>query len=721
MRHFSDTFLEPAVWFAADWSLRWAALLVLVAMTLWILRPRRAALRQLLLWVALIAGLLVPFSPRWGGVWERTPQLPEPSPTSPSPTSPSFPRSAWERTPGRSASRATPEPNATQSVAPVRSHAERGNEREPPSESLGSRRLIVLGIASCWCLAVAYLLMRHLCGWIFLRGLRRDSVEATGTIADLFVSCRAELHVGKAVRLATHPDVRSPILLGWLRPCIIVPTDWPQRSIQSQRAALLHELAHVRRRDHLLAPLLDIIRIAFFFHPLVRSLLAQLEHERELLCDEMVVRLGIDRRDYARLLLEFGRSSGRLAWPAVSLPMSRRRTVKIRIYHLLEDDMERWIRPLPVRWAVVLGAGLLTLSLGLASYRAWAEEKKRFELPDRKAEQQLLRSKPAESAIQREDLRYGGKDFNQWRTDTLTELKGSIRVDGMKAFAAFGANGYGPEATQAILEIMRGYDTTQKHQSDDDSAVLWAAYQAVAKIGPAALSTLTQAVEEKNRNERHFAVQALEQMRSDARSAVPVLLKAMKNEDIGTRLRALDAVRLIDSHAKGFVPALIEALKDKDERMRSTASATLSQSGIVKKVKHTKSAIPALLEALQDQEAEVRLNALGALNTIGPEKHGIGMVSQLLQDDDGRVQRAAYYYLRSLGPDGKEAVPAIIAELKKKPVMWTVPIETLAAIGPAARDAIPELTQLLQSERPDIRESALKALKQISPDNKRWP
>jgi hypothetical protein len=44
--------------------------------------------------------------------------------------SPSFPRSAWERKLGRSASRPGREQDATQSVADLRSHAERGNENE---------------------------------------------------------------------------------------------------------------------------------------------------------------------------------------------------------------------------------------------------------------------------------------------------------------------------------------------------------------------------------------------------------------------------------------------------------------------------------------------------------------------------------------------------------------------------------------------------------------
>lgn len=714
MRHFIDTLLEPALWFAVDWSLRWAVLLAVVALLLWIFRARRAAIRQMFLLIALIAGLLVPLTPRWGG-WERTSRLAEQSPTS---TPSSFPRAAWERTSRRSAARPTQQPDATQSVAAVRSDAEQGTERDQRDkkderESLDHRRIIVFGLASCWCFVVAFQLIRSLCGWLFLRRLRRESVEATGETSDRFAACRAEMRVRGGVRLATHPHIRSPILLGWLRPCILVPPDWPQRDAASQRAGLLHELAHVRRRDHLLAPLLEIVRIAFFFHPLVRWLLARLEHERELLCDEMVVRLGIDRREYAHLLLEFARLSGRLAWPAVSLPMSRRRTVKGRIDHLLEEDMERWIRPLPLRWAVVLGCALLSLSLGLASYRVWAEEKKATETPPKKTEPIPAARQSAAASIKREDLRYGGKDFYQWRKDILTELKGSIRVDGMRAFAAFGANGFGGEATQAILEIMRGYDTTQYPMSDDDTAVMTAAAQAVGKIGAAALPALRQAVEGKNRNARHFAIMALESMRTNALSAVPALIQAMKNEDAETRSRALQAVWLIDSHAKGFVPALIEALKDESAPIRKRAAITLRESGIVE---DAKPAIPALLELLHDKDYNTRYEVIRTLNIIGPEKQGVKAVTQLLREKEFNIRSQAYSFLQSLGPDAKEAVPALVAKLRTEED-GVSPIDTLRTIGPAAKDAIPELNKLLRGESGGLRQRAMQALKKISPDD----
>src|SRR5262249_40204147 len=58
-----------------------------------------------------------------------------------------------------------------------------------------------------------------------------------------------------------------------------------------------------------------------------------------------------------------------------------------------------------------------------------------------------------ETGGKKESLRYGGKTFNQWRTELMTELKPEIRIDGIKALREFGANGYGTEAVLAIVEV----------------------------------------------------------------------------------------------------------------------------------------------------------------------------------------------------------------------------------------------------------------------------
>jgi hypothetical protein len=58
----------------------------------------------------------------------------------------------------------------------------------------------------------------------------------------------------------------------------------------------------------------------------------------------------------------------------------------------------------------------------------------------------------------RASLRYEGKSFEEWREAGRTELSAEKRLEAVKALAAFGANGYGRGAAQAILDAARQYD-----------------------------------------------------------------------------------------------------------------------------------------------------------------------------------------------------------------------------------------------------------------------
>ena len=55
----------------------------------------------------------------------------------------------------------------------------------------------------------------------------------------------------------------------------------------------------------------------------------------------------------------------------------------------------------------------------------------------------------------REELRYDGRSFRQWRRELMTELNPSRRAEAMRAFSAFGRHGYTKEAVGAILDASR--------------------------------------------------------------------------------------------------------------------------------------------------------------------------------------------------------------------------------------------------------------------------
>lgn len=140
-----------------------------------------------------------------------------------------------------------------------------------------------------------------------LRGLQR--LRATGLpLRDIHARLRALadcLGVHRAVALVESPAVTAPIVIGWLRPMIMLPlglassmpADWLD-------AILAHELAHLRRHDLVLRMIQRSVEILLFFHPVVWWLGRQLDNAREEACDDLVVDTLRNPLAYARALTE---------------------------------------------------------------------------------------------------------------------------------------------------------------------------------------------------------------------------------------------------------------------------------------------------------------------------------------------------------------------------------------------------------------------------------
>ncbi len=364
MTDWIDGYLTPAVLFAADWSVRLALAIVLLATWLAIRPPRQVAVRFLLCRLVLLGGLLLPLLPHcWGPCLDlrSTPvsveasvgEVPAPSPE-----------------------------NRNVALPPaLLPSAQPPPERQPPAPTsvalprLGLGQWLVLTLALSWAAVTLVLIGRLVLGSLWLARLRREATPAGPAALALLQHCREELGVTRRAGLVTHPAVTSPVLLGGWRPCIVLPPDWEDLPADARRVSLLHELTHLARRDDWARLGEELVRAMLFFHPLVRWLLSRLDGERELLCDAALVRRGIGARLLARTLLDFARrrGAGRPALaPAIVLPFFRRVTVLDRIHQLLEDDMSHWSKP-PSRCQATAGAAVvfgLAVALGSAGTQA---------------------------------------------------------------------------------------------------------------------------------------------------------------------------------------------------------------------------------------------------------------------------------------------------------------------------------------------------------------
>ncbi|MBI4912590.1 MAG: M48 family metalloprotease [Acidobacteria bacterium] len=197
-------------------------------------------------------------------------------------------------------------------IAPARSPAD---VRTAPSEALpapagapaGSPLAPLMPWAlGAWAVGVAFLSLRLLGGWLWLVRLRARLSEN----ADLDWQLRLRglgrrMGIQQGVSLLRSSWVQTPMVVGWLRPAILVPVAaFAGLSPEALEAVLAHELAHIRRHDYLVNLLQSALETLLFYHPAVWWLSAQLRQERELCCDDAAVAVCGDPVLYARALAE---------------------------------------------------------------------------------------------------------------------------------------------------------------------------------------------------------------------------------------------------------------------------------------------------------------------------------------------------------------------------------------------------------------------------------
>jgi beta-lactamase regulating signal transducer with metallopeptidase domain len=101
-------------------------------------------------------------------------------------------------------------------------------------------------------------------------------------------------------------DAPGIALVGALRPLLVVPA----RRISRREAehAFLHELAHHRRRDLLVALAATAVRCVFWWHPAAWLAAARVSDLREQCCDaDVAAALGADAPAYREMLLQAAR------------------------------------------------------------------------------------------------------------------------------------------------------------------------------------------------------------------------------------------------------------------------------------------------------------------------------------------------------------------------------------------------------------------------------
>ena len=145
-------------------------------------------------------------------------------------------------------------------------------------------------------------------------GISEDYQNAVNKISN-------KLGIKKIIRIASSQKIEVPMMMGHLRPIIVLPIAAINHlSLEETETILAHEIGHIMRHDFLQNIIILMIEALLFFNPAVWWICSTIRSERENSCDDLSMYLYPNRFSYARTLIKLQDIQG-LSQPILALQL----------------------------------------------------------------------------------------------------------------------------------------------------------------------------------------------------------------------------------------------------------------------------------------------------------------------------------------------------------------------------------------------------------------
>jgi|GEM_PF-1266161 uncharacterized protein YjbI with pentapeptide repeats/beta-lactamase regulating signal transducer with metallopeptidase domain len=308
-------------------SLWQGALIALVAWAVLRIFARANASTRYAIWaLALVAMIVIPFftslshviveTPSVSGTWAKIAS---------SPTQPAF------SAPAASSARASSAQHASTTAASPRLNLSIPQLKVPTA--------LAAAVFVVWALAALFVLARLIVAIVALEKLKRDSLPLDVEYRDQMPQWNAAIKGFRDVRICISDAIEVPVAVGLFDAMILLPRQLVASLDPNEIDQIaLHELGHLRRNDDWTNALQRVACSLMFFNPAAWFVSRQLDLEREVACDDYVLRTTGAARSYAFCLTRIAEAT---SWPqrGVAAPgvFITRRNISIRIERLLRS------------------------------------------------------------------------------------------------------------------------------------------------------------------------------------------------------------------------------------------------------------------------------------------------------------------------------------------------------------------------------------------------
>src|SRR5499426_519442 len=225
-----------------------------------------------------------------------------------------------------------------------------------------------------WAAGAMLVLARLLLGTLRMRRITRNAERLIDYPWSMLTNrLRGQLDIRDHVAIYVSAEVSMPMTWGVLIPVIVLPPESSAWSGEWRRVVLLHELAHIKRRDCLTQMLAHLACALYWFNPLAWVAARQLSIERELACDDCVLEVGTWASDYANYLVEIAQTfEGVEPVTPVTVGMACSQ-LENRVRAILDPQLNR--RHLSRRRKAALAMAMSCALCPLAALRATSQER----------------------------------------------------------------------------------------------------------------------------------------------------------------------------------------------------------------------------------------------------------------------------------------------------------------------------------------------------------
>ena len=237
---------------------------------------------------------------------------------------------------------------------------------------------ILLGI---WIVGMLAMMILVIKSSLRLRTIKRSALPLQNPeVRRLYNKCLNEMKITRNIPVYSTAFLKSPIIVGFLKPCIYLPihliSDYHESDM---RYMLLHELQHYRHKDAIANYLMNFAGVLYWFNPFVWFALREMRNDREVACDTSVLKMleEDDYENYGNTLINFIEKVSFSPFPFAANLSGNMKQMKRRIINIASYEKPTFYKKLKGMTAFILTTVLI---MGLTPFiSTYAADESRYQ------------------------------------------------------------------------------------------------------------------------------------------------------------------------------------------------------------------------------------------------------------------------------------------------------------------------------------------------------